>query len=199
MTAAAAIPQSREAHEKVPVTVVVSRRPKPGCEAQLEEWLHGVIPVASRFPGHLGATVFRPTDAQHPDYVLLFRFDSQENLDNWTRSPERNEWLARVTPLVANPFKPQVLTGLESWFTLPAHADAPVHPPPRYKMALVTWVALYPIINVLTVAIGPYLAPLPQLLRSLVMTAIMIPLMTYVVMPRLTRLFAGWLYPKAGT
>jgi hypothetical protein len=32
----------------------------------------------------------------------------------------------------------QVLTGLEGWFTLPSQPGAP--PPPRYKMAVLTWV-----------------------------------------------------------
>jgi antibiotic biosynthesis monooxygenase (ABM) superfamily enzyme len=36
---------------------------------------------------------------------------------------------------------------------------------------------------------------LPTLVRTLVFTALMVTLMTYAVMPRLTRLFSFWLYP----
>jgi uncharacterized protein len=32
--------------------------------------------------------------------------------------------------------------------------------------------------------------------RTLVLTAVMVTLTTYVVMPRLTRLFSFWLYPE---
>jgi uncharacterized protein len=39
------------------------------------------------------------------------------------------------------------------------------------------------------------LSQLPMLLRTLILTGVMVTLMTYVVMPRLTRLFAFWLYP----
>ena len=38
---------------------------------------------------------------------------------------------------------------------------------------------------------------MPIWLRVLVGTALVIPLMTYVVMPRMTRLFKAWLYPAA--
>jgi hypothetical protein len=44
----------------------------------------------------------------------------------------------------------QVLTGLESWFTLPTQPGLP--PPPRYKMALVTWVTIFPLITLVVVA-----------------------------------------------
>jgi antibiotic biosynthesis monooxygenase (ABM) superfamily enzyme len=33
-------------------------------------------------------------------------------------------------------------------------------------------------------------------LRTLVFTLVMVSLMTYLVMPRMTRLFSFWLYPK---
>lgn len=197
MTVAAAAVSPKPKEHK-PVTVVVSRKVKPGCEQAYEEWMHGVIQVSSQYEGHLGANVFRPTDDEHPDYVLIFSFDSQENLDKWNRSDDRREWLAKMAPLVATSTKPQILTGLENWFTLPAHAHAPVPPPPRFKMAIVTWIAIYPLINILSSLLGPYLAPLPRLLQTAVMSVLMISLMTYVVMPRLTRLFASWLFPKSG-
>jgi uncharacterized protein len=62
-------------------------------------------------------------------------------------------------------------------------------------MAIVTWLAVFPLITVILVLFGPLLGLLPMLLRTLVLTAVMVSLMTYVVMPRLTRLFSFWLYP----
>ncbi len=62
-------------------------------------------------------------------------------------------------------------------------------------MALVTWLAVFPLITTIFLALGPILNQLPFLLRSLVLTVTTVSLMTYVVMPRMTRLFAFWLYP----
>jgi hypothetical protein len=181
---------------EAPVTVVVSRRVKPGREQAYEEWVHGVVQVAMGYEGHLGSNVFRPSDPEHPDYVLVFQFNSQANLDRWIQSEDRKAWLAKVEPLVEGPMKADVLTGLENWFTLPSHRHAPASPPPRHKMAMVTWLAIFPLINVLGAGLAPVLSPLPPLLRSAVMSALMVTLMTYVVMPRLTRLFARFLFPK---
>ncbi|MBA2510603.1 MAG: antibiotic biosynthesis monooxygenase, partial [Rubrobacteraceae bacterium] len=43
---------------------------------------------------------------------------------------------------------------------------------------------------------GPLLNLLPTVLRTLLFTLTMVTLMTYVIMPRMTRLFSFWLYPK---
>ena len=76
------------------------------------------------------------------------------------------------------------------------HKGKPIVPPPRYKMATLTWVAIFPLVNIINLLLESTLNSLPPLLRSLIITAILVPLMTYVVMPRITRLFAWWLYPR---
>jgi uncharacterized protein len=88
-----------------------------------------------------------------------------------------------------------IVTGLESWFTLPSQPGAP--PPPPYKMALLTWITIFPLITGIVVAAGPLVEDLPVVLRLGITTAVAVPLMTWVVMPRVTRLLRGWLYPHA--
>ncbi len=65
--------------------------------------------------------------------------------------------------------------------------------PPRWKTALLIWVAIYPSITLLMLLFGPYLALLPIPLRTLVMTAILVPLMVFVLLPRLQKWFGPWL------
>jgi hypothetical protein len=62
-------------------------------------------------------------------------------------------------------------------------------------MALVTWIAIVPLITAIVAATGPLLEGLPWVLRLAITTALAIPLMTWVVMPRVTRLLRRWLYP----
>lgn len=85
-----------------------------------------------------------------------------------------------------------VPTGMEAWFTPPPGA----HCPPKHKMAILTWLALYPITTLLLLAIGSAVDGLPLPARTLIVTAVMVPLMTYAVMPVVTRLFARWLYSQ---
>jgi uncharacterized protein len=176
-----------------PVTTTVTRRVKPGHEEAYEDFLIGINHAASRFPGHLGVEVFRPTDARHGEYRVVYRFDSPSHLLNWLDSGERAAWLRRADPHVAGPTRTEYVTGLESWFTLPEQSGRP--PPPPYKMAIVSWVTIYPLITLIAIATAPLIGGLPIVARLAVTTLITVPLMTWVVMPRVTRLLRAWLYP----
>ena len=64
-------------------------------------------------------------------------------------------------------------------------------------MALVTWLGIFRLVLLLWKLIGPWLAPVSPVLSVMVVTALVTIVMTWWLMPRLVRLFAGWLYPKA--
>ena len=82
---------------------------------------------------------------------------------------------------------------MEAWFTVPTGSQPP--PPPRFKMAAVSFLAAFPLIQLLNRFLIPQLSFLPPLLRGAVVVAVMVTLLTYVVMPRMSRWFAFWLYP----
>jgi antibiotic biosynthesis monooxygenase (ABM) superfamily enzyme len=86
-----------------------------------------------------------------------------------------------------------MLTGLETWFTLPNRPGLPA--PPRYKMLVVSGITIFVLINLINLLLMPLIGPLPALLRTFVVTVVMVAIMTYVAMPRMTKLFRGWLYP----
>jgi uncharacterized protein len=176
-----------------PVTTTVTRRVRPGHEASYEQFLEGIIAAASEFPGHLGVEVFRPEDVNTGDYRTVYRFDTSEHLRRWLDSDEHAAWLERAEPHVIGPMRTSFVTGLESWFTLPGKPG--VAPPPPYKMALLTWITIFPLITGVIVVLGPLIKDLPLVPRLGITTAITVPLMTWVVMPRVTRLLRGWLYP----
>jgi uncharacterized protein len=177
-----------------PVTTTVSRRVKQGHEEAYEDFLAGIIEAAGSFPGYLGAEVSRP-DSAEGDYRIAYKFDTADHLRRWLDSDEHTTWLARAEPHVAGPMQTQFLTGLETWFTLPGRSGAP--PPPPYKMALLTWAAIFPLITGIVIVLGPLLGPIPVVPRLGITTALTVPLMTWVVMPRMTWALRAWLYPKS--
>jgi antibiotic biosynthesis monooxygenase (ABM) superfamily enzyme len=69
--------------------------------------------------------------------------------------------------------------------------------PPRYKTALLIWVAIYPSINLLFWSLGDWLQQFPLWVRTLVLTGILVPLMVFVLLPLLQKLFRNWLFPPA--
>lgn len=178
-----------------PVTLVLSRRAKPGREAEMESWLRGVVAAASAFPGHLGAEVHRPVLTEHPDYVVVYRFATADDLARWNASAERADWLRRAEPLTQGEAHLQAFGGMDGWFTLPGRQ--PVAPPPRWKTAAITAPVIYLLVVVLSLAAGPALAGLPLLLRTAATTLVLVPTMTWVVMPPLTRLLRHWLFGPA--
>lgn len=63
--------------------------------------------------------------------------------------------------------------------------------PPRWKVAVLTWVGIYPLITTLLWVLGPVLGGLPLPAVTLALTIVLVSLMTFVVMPALTRAFRG--------
>lgn len=178
-----------------PATVDILQRVKPGCEAAFETVLADLIEAATAFEGHLGVNIFRPTDHAHPEYRIVFKFDRISHLKQWETSPIRQKLLERASRLTVDAGQTSILTGLETWFTLPQKPGLP--PPPRYKMMVISGITIYVLINLINVLVVPLIIPLPALLRTFVVTLLMVAIMTYVAMPRMTKLFAGWLYPKS--
>lgn len=179
-----------------PVTVVITRRVKPRCKKAFEKFISGITAAAMTFEGHLGTNVFRPSSPADNEYRIIFKFDRASNLKIWEESECRRQWLARAESLRLEPARIRVLTGLETWFTLPAPKQ--ITPPPRYKMATVTLLTLFPLIQLANITLAPLLEliPLPALLRSFIITGILVLIMTYAAMPRMTKLFSKWLYGK---
>jgi uncharacterized protein len=177
-----------------PVTICVLRSAKPGKEKEFEQVVSSMIASAMEFPGHLGTSTFRPMDADNPEYRIIFKFDKISNLKRWEESQVRQRWLELVEPLSQGTANVEKLTGLETWFTLPAKKA--IVPPSRYKMALITGLAIFCLINIINFLFAPILNSLPPLIRSFVLITCLVSLMTYVVMPQMTKLFAKWLYPR---
>lgn len=68
-------------------------------------------------------------------------------------------------------------------------------PPKKWKMAVIIWLAIYPTITTLFLVFGKYLMlinPLP--LRTLCLTVVVVPLMVFVLIPFLQKVFAKWLF-----
>lgn len=176
-----------------PVSVSVTRRIKPGCERAFEELVKGIHEAIKGFDGYLGSDILKPAAPGHAEYRIIFRFATARHLSAWERSPERREWLDRMNGMIVGQPVYQTLTGLEAWFTLPG--CGPLVAPPRYKMTVVTWIAVFPLLTGFNYALQPVFAGVPLWLRVLISVTIVVPAMTYLVMPRMTRLFRSWLYP----
>ncbi|HSF50324.1 MAG TPA: hypothetical protein VLA74_06140 [Nitrososphaeraceae archaeon] len=187
-----------------PVTVIVKRIAKKNKIKEFEEWLSGISKEVSRQEGSMGIDIIKPTpdinNKSKLEYVVIFRFNNYDNLAKWEKSSIRNEWLQKGRKLVEADPDVQKMTGLEFWFT-PYFKDEsspmiPIQPPPRYKMVIVT----IPVISILLLTLVPQIHFLTEMLsipfpiRLVIALTITVLLMTYVIMPTLTKLLKPWLF-----
>ncbi len=66
--------------------------------------------------------------------------------------------------------------------------------PPKWKFAIMVWIAIYPTITFVSFLIGDTIKNRPLPLKTLLMTGILVPLMVFVLLPLLRKLLGDWLY-----
>ncbi len=191
--------RSTDNEDEGPITLVITRRAKAEKIGEFESWLDGIIHEAMKFEGHMGVNIIRPPDMSNPEYVIILRFDNFENLAEWEKSEIRKKWIENGKDLIEGKAKVEKQTGLEFWFT-PSSVSASTmvepSPPPRYKMAIVVIGIIFVLVSTLLPQVQQATAGLPVLLSTLLGVAIMVLLMTYVIMPSVTRLLRPWLLKK---
>ncbi|WP_393058962.1 hypothetical protein [Streptomyces sp. LN549] len=76
----------------------------------------------------------------------------------------------------------------------PAH-----HLPSIHMRALLTWIAVFTALSVVQLVIGPYVAGFPMPLRTLALTAVVVPTVVYGLVPTLLKARAAVLRRRPST
>jgi len=182
-----------------PVLFLVSRHAKFGQESEFEIRMTDFITRVEAFPGCIGAQIVHPGDGDDVEvedtlYHALMAFDSSASLQAWQNSPERAAGLASIAPYIKGNATVRGISGLANWFQ-PQNNNRQSQPP-RWKVAVVTWLGIFPTVYLLFRLLADLLAPLPLLSRIAILTILVVVIMTWGVAPQLTRLFRTWLYPS---
>jgi uncharacterized protein len=171
------------------ITVVVAREVAPGHEEEFHRWVEDLLGAARRFPGFLGSGVLKPV-AGGSVWHVVYRFEAAERLAGWERSTMRSRLLEQGSAFMET-VAVRRLDGMEAWFAPPAAAPTP---PPRWKTFVMTATVILVLQFVLASALRPVVGDWPLFLRTAAVIVPLVALMTWVVMPRLSRGLAGWLY-----
>ncbi|WP_328425776.1 antibiotic biosynthesis monooxygenase [Micromonospora sp. NBC_00389] len=184
--------------QTVPVTVAIARRADPARASEMVAWMRAGTALAEAFPGFLGAGWVQSGPGS-ADWHMLYRFADAETLHRWEESPQRHWWLSSAQGIVEHT-RVERRTGIEGWFDPPLeHWVDPVEPippasPPRWKQAVTIWLAFFPLSLTATLLTTRFLADVPLAARVLLMTLCLTPLMTYLVLPGITRALHWWLH-----
>ena len=173
------------------VTVSVSRDVVAGREADYEAWISGITTESSRFGGHLGVNVIRPSLGSRR-YTIIYRFDNMDHAKAWQQSSQRQIWMAKIDVMVEGEAKFKTATGLEVWFEFPQVASS--KQPVKWRMSVVLIAVVYNLIIALNYVLAPWIGDWDIHSRTAVIVTMQVVLMTYLVMPRVTHYVKGWLY-----
>jgi uncharacterized protein len=176
--------------DKEPVTVTAAYRVEPGRESEFYSWAIAMLNVTARLPGYLGGGVLgsgRLTSEWH----IIYRFDGEDSAQLWENSLERARWTATAGAFTQETGK-QRASGLKNWFEGPVKM---LPPPPKWKLWVVNLSAVFPPVLMFNVLVIPFLGNINFLLRTLALCLGVTATVTWILMPRLQRLFKKWLYP----
>lgn len=176
------------------VALIITHTIKAGEEKRYEAWLTDILSAVSSFPGYLGREIFRPAQGTRT-YTSIVRFDSYDQLNAWIESDARKSFVSLVSDLLEKGDVHEIRTGIDFWFT-----PEGVRPPMPWKQFLLTLSAVYPLSLIIPLLLSPLFRVAPILghpfMSGLLIAASLTALLTFVIMPRYTRLVKRWLYEK---
>jgi len=176
----------------MPIHIAITRRVRPGREAEFQEALREFFQTSFAHGGVLGATmIVPPPGSDSREFGILRTFADEKERDAFYASPIFKAWEEKCAPLTeSGSWTYRELHGLEAWFRSPGG------PPPRWKMAAVTLLGVYPISLLIGLTLSPQLRKLPLALNLFIVSVLIVACLTWLVMPRLTRWLKPWLNPQ---
>ncbi len=71
---------------------------------------------------------------------------------------------------------------------VPQPTRPPVGPPTKHQLAVMIWLAVFPTLTVLNLALGDWLRTLSPVVRTFVLATVAVPIVIYGLMPQRHRL-----------
>jgi len=125
------------------------------------------------------------------EYGIIRSFANAAERDAFYASPVYLEWKKRVAQLTEGEREMHELHGLEAFFR-----GNISDPPPTWKMAVATYLGVVPVVMFLALTLGPLIRSWNFVLNNIVFNACVVGLLTWLVMPSITRALSRWLQPK---
>jgi antibiotic biosynthesis monooxygenase (ABM) superfamily enzyme len=177
---------------KQPVHVAITRKVKPGCESIFENAIQRFFKESEITNGSLGVQLIKPLPGNNSNtFGILRSFASDKDREDFYQSNQFREWDQIIQPLVEPGYTRREieLHGLEAFFSNPSI----IRHPPRWKMAVVTWMGVWPTVLLVSLLISPHLSSIPLWLAVGIDTLVVVLALTWAVMPLLTGIMRPWL------
>ncbi|MFZ0657617.1 MAG: hypothetical protein WAM05_02820, partial [Candidatus Binataceae bacterium] len=102
-------PESREPQAPRPATAIVSHRVRPDKIDAYVMAQKAITDAARRFPGFVGTEVLGPVAGLQPEWIAIFRLESNHAMQQWLQYPERLSLAKGIEDLLIEPSRMLVL------------------------------------------------------------------------------------------
>ena len=178
--------------ENMPLTTVVRHTIKSGAKKDFENWVNDIGQKVSAFKGFKGRYVVPPkTGATTNEYIVAFQFENLSDLMAWMDSDERKSALTTLKLFSEKEMELEHQEGIDYWFTT---SGFEAKRPPKWKMAILTWVVVFPMVLVLLEIFGRLFPSFSPTIKVFFVSITLVGLLTWFFMPYLSKLFKKWLF-----
>ncbi|MGW7576096.1 antibiotic biosynthesis monooxygenase [Streptomyces sp. NPDC054765] len=178
------------------VTAVISHVVRPGYEQRFLNWQERTLKAQEKAPGFMGSELFKPVEGVQEHWVVVFRFDSREHLDDWLGSDVRRKLLDEGDTYFTSYDVRKIGSAFSGWFRF--DQDKGGGAPPNWKQAMSVVLALYPTVMVLNLTVGYALEKLTvrEYIGLFFSNVLSVSALTWLLMPAVNRALAFWLVPS---
>ncbi len=179
------------------VSVIMARSIKTGCELAFWAAETEVELALDKASGFLAINHLPTITEGKNEYITIVQFDSVENLAQWEQSEIRAILLEKLNESIDGDIRRKSVTGLEGMFDMHSNDTSDkVMAPPKHKMAILIIGVIFTMLVVLRPVLNRFTSFLPEWAQLFIVVSIQVLLMTYFVMPALTRWLSKWLFAK---
>ncbi|MFD4944697.1 hypothetical protein ACFWNT_19725 [Streptomyces sp. NPDC058409] len=159
-------------------------------------WQDRILKEQEKHPGFMGSELFKPVKGVQDRWVVAFRFDTREHLEEWLNSEAREKLLTEGHEYFGAYDVRKIGSAFGAWFRFGEGTAGGV--PSNWKQTMSVVLALYPTVMILNLTVGDWLSRLrvPGYLALFISNVLSVSVLTWLLMPLVNRALAFWLVPS---
>ncbi|WP_282045964.1 antibiotic biosynthesis monooxygenase [Roseibium album] len=177
-----------------PVTLAVTDHVPVEAKADYEALVEELHQLFETQNGFLSVDTVRHSRPHQVEYTVLSRWSDEVAVTQWRENPAIREKLTQIETITGGPAQHVQAIGLGMWVDH-AEGSAP-HLPPAWKRTAMSVAAVYPMLMLLMALSSPIIGSLPQFLQVLIIVIVLSVLLTWPIMPWLSKVLRPWLMAK---
>ena len=179
-------------------SIVIEYEVSEDKELLFRQWQSELRSAVNQFKGYLGTDIFPPIQGLHNKWYIAVHFDNPINLTDWLDSDSRHNLISVGRKSFAPYQYKELGTGLEGWFSYQGNSNKTKTRPTAWKQNFAVLFGLYPTVMIENLLFSHFhlMESWSLANRIFVSNLVSCSLLTWVVMPFVTRLLNFWLKPQ---